>query len=458
MTHYLPTNRVSGETGAVQSCGIRTGGEVVCWGANTYGQVTVPSGLFTAIAAGHGHSCGIRTGGEVVCWGFNRRGQATAPSGLFTAIAAGHGYSCGMRTGGEVVCWGANYNGQVTAPSGLFTAIAAGHGYSCGMRTGGEVVCWGNTGGGEAASGAFTADAVGVGHSCGMRTGGQVACWGNTGGGQTAAPSGSFTAIAAGWLYSCGIRRGGSVVCWGWLATVFPALGPVVGAGSGSAEDAGVHQPAVDALRARYEGIFDGTGCVDQTGLCPAEPLQRWEMAVWLIRVLDQNEPVPPAQTRFDDIGGDPWWAAHTERLAEVGVTTGCATGPLRYCPQKPVTRAQMATFLARATGAITEPVTTDHTPELNEISGCGYGSDPVPSLDFDRDGEPDPDEYACVTRRECGRVNASFIPDTVLTQEQLGQIIVTSPMWCRGDPEIDWDPWFEANPWAKPYRDPQPK
>ena len=395
------------------------------------------------------------------------------------------GHSCGIRTGGDVVCWGDNTYGQVTVPSGLFTAIAAGHGYSCTMRTGGEVVCWGNTGGGEAASGAFTADAVGVGYSCGMRTGGQVVCWGNTGGGQTAAPSGSFTAIAAGWLYSCGIRRGGSVVCWGWLATVFPALGPVVGAGSGSAEDAGVHQPAVDALRARYEGIFDGTGCVDQTGLCPAEPLQRWEMAVWLIRVLDQNEPVPPAQTRFDDISGDPWWAAHTERLAEVGVTagcatgplrycpqqavtraqmatfltrafdlpsgsaagfvdvaaththaasidalaaagvtTGCATGPLRYCPQKPVTRAQMATFLARATGAITEPVTTDHTPELNEISGCGYGSDPVPSLDFDRDGEPDPDEYACVTRRECGRVNGLIAFQwgvTVASRSQLG-------------------------------------
>ena len=37
------------------------------------------------------------------------------------------------------------------------------------------------------------------------------------------------------------------------------------------------------------------------------------------------------------------------ERLAELGVTTGCATGPARYCPHDSVTRAQMATFLTRA-------------------------------------------------------------------------------------------------------------
>lgn len=37
------------------------------------------------------------------------------------------------------------------------------------------------------------------------------------------------------------------------------------------------------------------------------------------------------------------------ERLAVLGVTAGCATGPARYCPDESVTRAQMATFLTRA-------------------------------------------------------------------------------------------------------------
>ena len=155
-----------------------------------------------------------------------------------------------------------------------------------------------------------------------------------------------------------------------------------------------MHQPAVDALRARYEGIFDGTGCVDGNGeFCPDEPLQRWEMAVWLIRVLDQNEPAPPAQTRFDDIGGDPWWAAHTERLAEVGITAGCATGPLRFCPQEAVTRAQMATFLARAfdlppgpaAGFADVAASHTHAASINALAAAGVttGCATQPSLRY---------------------------------------------------------------------------
>ena len=34
---------------------------------------------------------------------------------------------------------------------------------------------------------------------------------------------------------------------------------------------------------------------------------------------------------------------------AVMGITVGCAVEPARYCPDDPVTRAQMATFLARA-------------------------------------------------------------------------------------------------------------
>ena len=70
-----------------------------------------------------------------------------------------------------------------------------------------------------------------------------------------------------------------------------------------AAEDAGVHQPAVDALQDRFEGIFDGTGCDDGSGLCPSDPLQRWEMAVWLIRVIEDQESPEPATLRFVDVG-----------------------------------------------------------------------------------------------------------------------------------------------------------
>ena len=48
-------------------------------------------------------------------------------------------------------------------------------------------------------------------------------------------------------------------------------------------------------------------------------------------------------------VGSGLWWAPYTDRLADLGVTEGCATGPLRFCPNKAVTRGQMATFLVRA-------------------------------------------------------------------------------------------------------------
>ena len=110
---------------------------------------------------------------------------------------------------------------------------------------------------------------------------------------------------------------------------------------------AGVHQPAVDAL---YElGVFEGTGCVDGSGLCPSEPMRRWEMAVWLVRVLDQVEPPAVGESSFADVDFEKWWLPHVERLAELEVTKGCLVDPLRFCPDRSVTRAQMATFLVRA-------------------------------------------------------------------------------------------------------------
>ena len=72
-------------------------------------------------------------------------------------------------------------------------------------------------------------------------------------------------------------------------------------------------------------------------------------MAVWLVRIIDGQDPAQPTEPRFADVGTDLWWAGHAERLAELGITLGCSTEPLEYCPDRPVTRAQMASFLVRA-------------------------------------------------------------------------------------------------------------
>ena len=124
-------------------------------------------------------------------------------------------------------------------------------------------------------------------------------------------------------------------------------------------DDAGVHSEAVMKL-ARL-GVFDGTECGE--GLfCPSEPVLRWTMAVWTVRVLDSIEPrdgVPGdgqlrvTQSRFVDVEDGVWWLPYVERMADLGITRGCAVNPARYCPDEPVTRAQMASFLQRAFGLV---------------------------------------------------------------------------------------------------------
>ena len=124
-----------------------------------------------------------------------------------------------------------------------------------------------------------------------------------------------------------------------------PGGGGVVAVGGFDDVGGGVHEPAVEALEA--DGVFDGTECGD--GLfCPGEPILRWVMAVWLVRVLGE-EPAEAGSSRFADVDAGEWWAPYVEALADLGVTRGCDTDPLRFCPDESVTRAQMASFLVRA-------------------------------------------------------------------------------------------------------------
>ena len=331
--------------GGLHSCGLGTDGTITCWGNNGYGRTDAPSGSFTQVSAGGLHSCGLGTDGTITCWGI-QDSRTDAPSGSFAQVSAGGLHSCGLGTDGTITCWGAiNQYGRNAPPSGSFTQVSAGNSRSCGLGTDGTITCWG-AGRTDAPSGSFTQVTAGNNRSCGLGTDGTITCWGNVRGD---VPSGSFTQVSAGGLHSCGLGTDGTITCWGSLA-FRTAAGSAVGGGPGEgtvSEDAGVHQPSVDALDRHVPGLFEGTGCGQ--GLCPGEALQRWEMAVWLVRVLDRANPPQQASTRFDDVEGGVWWSVYTDRLADLGVTAGCATGPLRFCPDRAVTRAQMATFLVRA-------------------------------------------------------------------------------------------------------------
>jgi glucose/arabinose dehydrogenase len=79
---------------------------------------------------------------------------------------------------------------------------------------------------------------------------------------------------------------------------------------------------------------------------CPTRPLNRGEMAVFLLRTLEGPTYTPPACTTptFNDVPCSHPFARWINELAARGVTAGCGGG--NYCPGNPVSRAQMAVFL----------------------------------------------------------------------------------------------------------------
>jgi hypothetical protein len=75
-------------------------------------------------------------------------------------------------------------------------------------------------------------------------------------------------------------------------------------------------------------------------------------MAVFLLRAKHGKNYTPPKATGiFDDVPVTHWAADWIEQLCNEGITTGCQTSPLRYCPDRSVRRDAMAVFLMRTFG-----------------------------------------------------------------------------------------------------------
>ncbi len=99
------------------------------------------------------------------------------------------------------------------------------------------------------------------------------------------------------------------------------------------------------------ENLFHNgiTGGCAGGNYCPDNSVTRAQMAVFLMKgKLGSSEIPPPATgTVFNDVHvGDPF-ADRIEQLAGFQITGGCGNG--NYCPNNPVTRAQMAVFLLKA-------------------------------------------------------------------------------------------------------------
>jgi alpha-tubulin suppressor-like RCC1 family protein len=247
--HFSDAVALSSSSG--NTCALRKGGQVVCWGDNGFGQdgiarssassvtrplsINVPSA--SGVVAGNSFACSIAAaGGGVWCWGSGAYGvlgpalannfadnpnavqiflSADGGSPLLgaTALSSNSGHVCAL-TGGGVDCWGLNNAGEVGVDPNQQGAV------SLPMPVGGT---------GQATSLSASGE-----HNCSLiGAPATVGCWGSTSRNQLSGGNGNFSltpvsvalqatsavlppvAACAGAEHSCALDSASNVYCWG---------------------------------------------------------------------------------------------------------------------------------------------------------------------------------------------------------------------------------------------------
>ena len=181
--------------GALHTCAVDQAARLWCWGRGSSGQlgpghlvdtpfpieVALPSGAdqATAVASGDAHTCVLVSpddglGGEIFCFGDNSYGQlgdgtltsrptpalvSLGPTAVrATAVTAGGGHTCAIDVTGQPWCWGRGDSGQlgdgaganqptptpVSLPGGATVrSLSAGGAHTCAVDQAGGVWCWG---------------------------------------------------------------------------------------------------------------------------------------------------------------------------------------------------------------------------------------------------------------------------------------------------------------------------
>lgn len=154
------------------------------------------------------------------------------------------------------------------------------------------------------------------------------------------------------------------------------------------------------------EGITKGCNPPANALFCPEDSVTRGQMAAFLSRAL--HLPQPTRSNWFADDDGSVF-EGEIDRLASAGITKGCNPPEnTMFCPDELVTRAQMATFLARAL-------------ELETGSGLDWFNDDdqsVHSADIDRL------RAAWVTFGCNPPTENRFCPDDVVTRQQMAAFL----------------------------------
>jgi dipeptidyl aminopeptidase/acylaminoacyl peptidase len=107
-----------------------------------------------------------------------------------------------------------------------------------------------------------------------------------------------------------------------------------------SDDDASIFEADINRLAA--SGITTGCGL---SSFCPTDKVTRGQMAAFLVRGLE----LPATSSDYFTDDETSIFEADINRLAASGITAGC--GDPSFCPNRNVTRGQMAAFLKRALG-----------------------------------------------------------------------------------------------------------
>src|SRR5512135_3711064 len=143
-------------------------------------------------------------------------------------------------------------------------------------------------------------------------------------------------------------------------------------------------------------------------------------MAVFVLRAIHTmpyTPPPPAVPGAFSDVpvAGKEWMQAWIEDFYAHGITTGCGTSPLRYCPENNVTRAEMAVFVLRAIH------TMPYTPPPPAVPGV-FSDVPVAGKEWMQAWIED--FYAHGITTGCGLSPLIYCPENNVTRAEMAVFI----------------------------------
>jgi subtilisin family serine protease len=115
-------------------------------------------------------------------------------------------------------------------------------------------------------------------------------------------------------------------------------------------EDVPPDHPYFEEVESLYQAGYV-QGCSESPlRYCPDRGMNRAESAVFVERGVHGSDHVPaqPTVPVFADVALEAWYAEWATAMWEEGYTSGCATDPPLYCPERSHTRAEASVFYLR--------------------------------------------------------------------------------------------------------------